>query len=69
MTACFDFDGSSDPYRTVSAGLDHSFFVIFKGFSSQELLRRARGIFRGVTHAEIHVDDDSFDIGAYGQSD
>jgi hypothetical protein len=52
-------------YRQVSAGVDHCFFVIFKGFDSNEQLRAAKEVFSEFDYVPLFTGDDSFDIGAY----
>lgn len=52
-------------YSAVPAGVEHKLYVIFKGFDRQSDLDWAVGTFKRYPFAEIHVDDDNFDIGAY----
>lgn len=66
---CLDkFRRFVESYKSVRSGINHNLFVILKGFASPELLRQARRLFRCLAHTEIHVDDVSFDIGAYSQA-
>jgi hypothetical protein len=55
-------------YRRVPAGVDHSLFVIFKGFADRERLRAGQEIFLGLDYQPLYTSDDSFDIGAYADA-
>jgi hypothetical protein len=47
------------------AGAPHRLYVLYKGYATAAALERARRLFAALPHAEIHVADDSFDLGAY----
>lgn len=54
-----------DSYRCKPAGINHSLYVIFKGFEHDVDLEKARVLFSSVPHTPVFLADDSFDIGAY----
>lgn len=47
------------------AGIRHTLYIIFKGFSFAEDLAAARACFDCVRHTPIFLADENFDIGAY----
>lgn len=55
-------------YQRFSAGAEHSLFVIYKGFNSEEQLRAAHALFSVCNAISIHTTDAAFDIGAYAES-
>jgi len=52
-------------YRRNPSGIEHSLYVIFKGFTSNADLEKARAIFNSVLYKPVFLGDDHFDIGAY----
>jgi hypothetical protein len=54
-----------DSYRRNPAGIDHSLYVIFKGFANNADLRRAQNLFAAVPHQPVFLSDDKLDVGAY----
>lgn len=61
-SSCERFLGS---YRRCCPGVEHSLYVIFKGFPDASALDEAKNLFTGVPHTPVFLADDSFDIGAY----
>jgi hypothetical protein len=55
-------------YRACPGGIDHDFFVIFKGFSSARALDDVRAELSPMVFNEIHTGDESFDLGAYADA-
>jgi len=63
---CFvSFQRFVDSYYRVSAGVEHTLHIIFKGFSNEADLKKSEAIFNLVDHKSVYLDDDSYDIGAY----
>lgn len=60
--SCERFLGS---YRRYRPGVEHSLYVIFKGFPNASALDEAKDLFSSVRHKPVSLGDDSFDIGAY----
>lgn len=54
-----------DSYRRNPAGVNHSLYVIFKGFAHNSDLEKAKAFFLGVPYKPVFLRDDRFDIGAY----
>jgi hypothetical protein len=54
-----------DSYVNHPAGVEHSFYVLFKGFPDRASLHEAQALFERVEHRSMLLDDDKFDIGAY----
>jgi hypothetical protein len=52
-------------YRDHPAGVDHNFYVIFKGFPDRTQLEFGRALFDGIPINSIELSDDGFDIGSY----
>ena len=52
-------------YKNITAGIEHSLHVIFKGFQDKKALEIAMALFDNVDFEPIFLKDDSFDIGAY----
>ena len=52
-------------YRMRPPGVEHSLYVIFKGFVDGVALDQAKNLFSVVRHTSIFLDDDKLDIGAY----
>lgn len=52
-------------YRRNPAGINHSLYVIFKGFEHDVDIEKARALFMCIPHEPVFLADDSFDIGAY----
>ncbi len=48
-----------------TAGFQHDLFVLYKGFKDSELLTQAQSLFAEFRAAELHLDDENFDLGAY----
>jgi hypothetical protein len=61
-SSCERFLGS---YRQCSAGVEHSLYVIFKGFPDANALDEARKLFSCAPHKPVFLGDCGFDIGAY----
>jgi hypothetical protein len=55
-------------HQKYSPGLDHTLYIIFKGFQNNTDLSWALALFRDIEHVACHVDDDEFDIGAYRET-
>jgi len=47
------------------AGIQHTLYIIFKGFSSPKELASARDMFDCVKYVPVFLSDENFDIGAY----
>lgn len=62
MNACVRF---IDSYRRYASGVIHTFYVIFKGYSSKDDLNSAEKLFDDLNYTAIHLEDESYDIGAY----
>lgn len=54
-------------YILCPSGLEHSFYIIFKAFSSVADLVWARKVFSEISYSPIFLDDTGFDIGAYAK--
>lgn len=54
-----------DSYRRYRSGVEHTLYIIFKGFADPSTLDEAVNLFSGVCHMPVFLGDDSFDIGAY----
>lgn len=54
-----------ESYKNISAGVEHSLYILFKGFSTEDDLLKAKELCSPVTFEAVYLDDDSFDIGAY----
>ncbi len=52
-------------YEQFPAGIDHSLYVVYKGFSGGAELARARTVFSAVEHRALETEDRSLDVGAY----
>lgn len=52
-------------YKFNRSGAEHSFYIIFKGFTSDSDLEKAKTLFSTVQYKPIFLDDNTFDIGAY----
>ncbi len=52
-------------YAAFPPGVTHDLVVVFKGFRTEEQLRRARQVFASIRHQAIEIDDSGFDINAY----
>ena len=59
------FERFIDSYRRNSAGIDHAFYVIFKGFKCIKEIKEAKALFRRFSYTPVFLDDSSLDIGAY----
>jgi hypothetical protein len=55
-------------YSKFSAGAQHTLFVVYKGFESQEKLETARVLFSAYNETPIFTADSSFDLGAYAEA-
>jgi hypothetical protein len=55
-------------YAKFTAGADHVFYVIYKGFTRDKDLQVARELFSIYKPESIYTNDTSFDIGAYAES-
>ena len=63
---CFlSFQRFVNSYRYNSAGINHSLYIIFKGFSKNTDLKKAKTIFSNVKYNCIFLQDNGLDIGAY----
>jgi glycosyltransferase involved in cell wall biosynthesis len=63
---CFQsFERFRDSYKNNHAGCTHSFYIIFKGFSSDDDLNKAVNLFEGIPFSPVFLEDDKFDLGAY----
>lgn len=60
--SCERFLGS---YRGCRPGIEHSLYVIFKGFPDASTLDEAKKLFSNVRYKPVFTGDDSFDVGAY----
>jgi len=54
-----------ESYRKHPAGIDHDFYVVFKGFPDQATLAAGRALFADVSFTPIELDDSGYDIGSY----
>ena len=54
-----------DSYICKPAGINHSLYVIFKGFENKVDMENARTLFNCIPYKPVILADDSFDIGAY----
>lgn len=54
-----------ESYRKHPAGIDHDFYVVFKGFPDQATLAAGRALFANVCFTPIELDDSGYDIGSY----
>jgi hypothetical protein len=61
-SSCQRFLGS---YRRFRPGVEHSLYVIFKGFDDASALNDATSLLSPVPYKPMFLPDDSFDIGAY----
>ncbi len=52
-------------YRDHAAGVEHDFYVVFKGFPDRAKLETARAQFDGISINAIELDDSGFDLGSY----
>ena len=59
------FERFLSSYKRNSSGVEHSLYVIFKGFENDVEREKARVLFRSVPFTPVFLADDSFDIGAY----
>ena len=59
------FERFLSSYKRNSSGVEHSLYVIFKGFENEVDLEKAKGLFSSVPYTPAFLADDSFDIGAY----
>ena len=63
---CFDsFERFTKSYEQCFPGLDHDFYIIFKGFQSVLKLEASKYFFKNIAYTPVYLEDDSFDIGAY----
>src|SRR5213594_901945 len=60
--SCERFLGS---YRRCCPGVEHSLYVIFKGFPDAGGLDEVKNLFSSVRYTPVFLGDDSLDIGAY----
>lgn len=59
------FERFLDSYKFKHSGIEHTLYVIFKGFLHDADLEKARALFSSVPHKPIFLGDKSLDIGAY----
>jgi hypothetical protein len=52
-------------YRSHRAGMDHDFYVVFKGFPGRNSRASGRALFDNVPISSIEHDDVGYDIGSY----
>jgi hypothetical protein len=57
-----------DSYRRFAAGIEHTLFVILKGFPDDAQRSIADATFAGCNATAIFTADDAFDIGAYAEA-
>ncbi|MCJ2073095.1 hypothetical protein MKK75_30640 [Methylobacterium sp. J-030] len=62
------FQQFAQSYRAHSAGMEHTLYVIFKGFSDESTRTSAEMTFDGLSFKAIDTDDTSFDLGAYADA-
>lgn len=62
------FDRFLRSYPRIESGIQHSLYVIFKGYADPGALSVARERFSAVKHAPLFLDDERFDIGAYAEA-
>jgi len=54
-----------ESYSKYPAGIDHDFYVVFKGFPDQAALAVGRALFANVSFTPIELDDSGYDVGSY----
>jgi len=54
-----------ESYKINNAGLEHTLYVIYKGFLNVEHLEKAKELIKGIYHVPLYFNDYTFDIGAY----
>jgi len=54
-----------ESYRKHPAGINHDFYVVFKGFPDQAALAAGRALFANVPFTPIELDDSGYDLGSY----
>ena len=54
-----------ESYSKYPAGIDHDFYVVFKGFPDHAALAVGRALFANVSFTPIQLDDSGYDIGSY----
>ena len=54
-----------ESYSKYPAGIDHDFYVVFKGFPDQAALAAGRALFANVPFTPIELDDSGYDLGSY----
>ena len=59
------FERFINSYTRNDAGIEHSLYVIFKGFANNTDLKNGRALFNCIPHETIFLNDDTLDIGAY----
>jgi hypothetical protein len=59
------FERFLNSYRLNPSGVQHSLYVIFKGFENNADLERAKFLFSRVPHKQVFTGDENLDIGAY----
>ena len=52
-------------YQRWISGVDHTLYIIFKGFSDEYTLNEAKDLFKCLDHIPIYLGDKNLDIGAY----
>lgn len=58
----------SRSYAAHSAGVDHTLYVIVKGFRTRASMDEALSNFRNIPHRVVHTGDDHYDLGAYAEA-
>ncbi len=59
------FERFLNSYRCNPSGVEHSLYVIFKGFVNNTDLEKAKALFSSVPHKPVFLGDENLDIGAY----
>jgi hypothetical protein len=54
-----------ESYRKYPAGIEHDFYVVFKGFPDEATLVAGRALFANISFTPIEQDDSGYDIGSY----
>ncbi|MCK1321662.1 hypothetical protein IVA94_12310 [Bradyrhizobium sp. 156] len=62
------FNAFLESYRRFSACVDHTLFVIFKGFRDDARREAARAVFANCSATAIFTADGTFDIGSYAEA-
>jgi hypothetical protein len=52
-------------YLRYRPGIEHSLYIIFKGFPDNSALDKAKNLFKSLHYTGVFLEDNNFDIGAY----